>query len=555
MNTFVENSHDTTIYDVIIVGSGPAGAHIAHELVTHGINVALLDIGHQDLTISQKIPDQHFDHIRKTDPKQREYFLGHNTSIFSQRVNKAGAHLTPPREYMIAHMEEYFPTDNREFYALQATSQGGLGVSWGSNCFTFDEQELKKTFIDSDPLYLHYEKTAQYIGISGSSQDQNTKYICDIKSIQNPLDIDTNNQSILTYYKSKSQAFKFKLCQSVVAILTQDKVDPAQSRRANPYHDLDFWSDTQKSVYRPQFTIAELKTYPNFKYLNGHIAQTFSENDNITRLTCLHIESKNQKTYQARKLVLCCGAINTARLVATATKSFNKEMPILCNHNKWIAGINLRYLGRPSSSHRYSLSQLTLVMNSKFNHFEDKIIAHFYSYKSLMLFRLTKELPLHPFFTTFIFRLLKSCLTLINVHFPDYHSNDNYMKITEEKNHLGMHLVKFKYSHDKQKKAEIRLGLWIMIKNLFSLGIIPLKINNPQEGASIHYAGTIPQSSQYAPLRVAPKMNLWTHPSVYIADSSTWLYLPAKGLTFTIMAHARKIGQHLIEEIRSFRPN
>ena len=277
------------IYDVIVVGSGPAGANIAHELVTNKAHVLMLDIGYQDLSIGEMVPDQHFDEIRKSDLRQRDYFLGQNLSAFNKKINKAGAHLTPPREYMIAKADEYFPTESTDFYALQATSQGGLGVSWGSNCFTFNEKELKQTFLDSSPLYSDYEKTAEHIGVSGQIADTNTKSICELKNIQPPLDLDANTKSILNHYQSISEKLNFKLCQSVVAILSQDKFDAVNPRKRNPYHDLDFWSDTRKSVYRPQFTIAELKNYTNFSYVEQQLALSFSEKSSFVEITCINV--------------------------------------------------------------------------------------------------------------------------------------------------------------------------------------------------------------------------------------------------------------------------
>jgi len=36
---------------------------------------------------------------------------------------------------------------------------------------------------------------------------------------------------------------------------------------------------------------------------------------------------------------------------------------------------------------------------------------------------------------------------------------------------------------------------------------------------------------------------------VYIADGSTFAYLPAKGLTLTLMANANRIGENILKEL------
>jgi len=40
---------------------------------------------------------------------------------------------------------------------------------------------------------------------------------------------------------------------------------------------------------------------------------------------------------------------------------------------------------------------------------------------------------------------------------------------------------------------------------------------------------------------------------VHVADASPWRYLPAKGLTLTLMAGARRVGELVAEGVRQDR--
>jgi hypothetical protein len=42
-------------------------------------------------------------------------------------------------------------------------------------------------------------------------------------------------------------------------------------------------------------------------------------------------------------------------------------------------------------------------------------------------------------------------------------------------------------------------------------------------------------------LATHPAGNLYAAPAVYIADSASWNFLPGKGPTLSIMAHARNV--------------
>lgn len=80
-----------------------------------------------------------------------------------------------------------------------------------------------------------------------------------------------------------------------------------------------------------------------------------------------------------------------------------------------------------------------------------------------------------------------------------------------------------------------------LLRALATLRCFALSVSRPAHGVSIHYAGTLPFGE--GPLRCAPDGRLGATRSVYVADGSTWRFLPAKGLTFTLMAHARRVGR------------
>jgi hypothetical protein len=86
-----------------------------------------------------------------------------------------------------------------------------------------------------------------------------------------------------------------------------------------------------------------------------------------------------------------------------------------------------------------------------------------------------------------------------------------------------------------------RLGFWGWTRTARRL----------EPGMSIHYGGSLP-------LRAAPQGTYETHPDgrlagserVFVADSSAFPALPARNLTFTIMAHAARVGALLRRRLR-----
>ena len=68
---------------------------------------------------------------------------------------------------------------------------------------------------------------------------------------------------------------------------------------------------------------------------------------------------------------------------------------------------------------------------------------------------------------------------------------------------------------------------------------------HPQHGSSVHYASTLPFSTADKPLTTEPSGRLRGTRIVYIADGAAFRYLPAKGLTSTLMANANRVGQQV----------
>ena len=89
-----------------------------------------------------------------------------------------------------------------------------------------------------------------------------------------------------------------------------------------------------------------------------------------------------------------------------------------------------------------------------------------------------------------------------------------------------------------------RASLRHMLRDLTDKGVV--------EGRSkkLHYAGTLPMSAGGEELTTDTAGRLARTRGVYIADGSVFPSLPSKGLTFTMMANADRIGAGLARRLR-----
>ena len=544
----------STLFDVVIVGSGPSGAMAASTLVEQGFKVLLLDAGADDHVSRAAVPDKSFSEIRKTESNQSSFFLGAMMEGIPEAGIRVGSQLTPPRQFVSRNSETILPYQSRNFFPMQSVSLGGLGAAWGAACYTFRTDELRKMGIYEDNFGEFYDAVASEIGISGDANSDN-KYEClsGVSNLQPPLDIDTNGNSILKRYAVIKDRLRpsgtFSMSSSTLASLSQDK----GTRKQNPYHDMEFWSDMRQSVYRPRYTIKRLEESQDFVYQPGVVVIRFEETiSKFVRVFGTSMTDGGACVFEGRKLILCAGAINSSRIALNSLELSNIKTPILCNPYTYLACVNLHMFGKTASDRRHSLAQLFGIYHPV-EDWSDSISLQFYSYRSLLLFKLIKEMPLPVWAGLLISRLLLNCLTIIGIHHsdsPEFEGKNpvNWLQIkTVEK--CTVPTVEMSYTPTTVRVKKIDQRESSIAKILFKLRCIAIGKIQPGNASSIHYAGTIPinQGESFG-CNVQGKLNQTN--SVFVGDSSSWRYLPAKGLTFTVMANGRRIATHVASSLR-----
>ena len=129
---------------------------------------------------------------------------------------------------------------------------------------------------------------------------------------------------------------------------------------------------------------------------------------------------------------------------------------------------------------------------------------------------------------------------ILGIHHPDNGEGKRELSL-KENNTLN---IKFNYSDEITKLSKIRNREFK--KLLLTLGIIPLKTINPGPGSSIHYAGSLMR-------HVKEDGTLDRSSNIYIADGSAFKYLPAKGLTLSLMANANRVAKNLIKDFNKWK--
>ncbi len=528
--------------DVVVIGSGPGGVNAAARLVEAGRRVVMLDYGNEDRHYAPLVPHKPFADIRRTEPEQHRWFLGDGFEGIPFGGVRVGAQLTPPRMHILADAAERIPVEADGFAVSMSLARGGLGAGWSAGVFPFSDDELAAMSLGLADLQPHYDAVAERIGVAGDRDDLDPFFPAS-PSMMPPLELDTNGEVVLARYRRRRERLNaegFFLGRPRVAASTREH----RGRGPHAYLDLCYWADMDRSVYRPQWTLDELVAAPNFTYVGRRFVERFEETATGVRVHTTRADTGESESHDARALVLAAGTIGSAWLVLRSLGRYDTPVPMLCNSYAYVPTLNLGMLGRAPRDRRYSLGQLTAIVRRP-----GRILqAQLFSYRSLLTFKLMKELPLGYRDSLRLLRILVPHFAILGIHHEDRPAPDKRCVLQRGKDG-GRDRLEIVYRPTEEETRMHREDERAVLRFFRRLGCLPLRTIRPGHGASLHYAGTFPITAEDRDLTCDRDGRLRGTRAVHLADGSIFPWIPPKGLTFNLMANADRVGSLLAERL------
>jgi len=201
--------------------------------------------------------------------------------------------------------------------------------------------------------------------------------------------------------------------------------------------------------------------------------------------------------------------------------------------------------GKAAEKQKLGFAQLSFFQDKTLDD-KDISIASTYSYQSLMLFRIILQLPFNFVDARLIMRYLMSGLVILGVHHPDSISPSKNLRLVEDATSPTGDVLAIEYELDSSTKKRNNKREKEFVGIMRKMNIFAIKRINPGYGSSIHYAGTLPFKDKAKGLSLDPSGRLHGTKSVFVADSSGFKYLPARGLTFSLMANAHLVAKRAL---------
>jgi nucleoside-diphosphate-sugar epimerase/choline dehydrogenase-like flavoprotein len=523
--------------ELIIVGSGAAAAAAALELIRHGLQPIMLDVGHTNADAQPRIEDNLYAYRRRHDSFDLHIGqdLGGLAGVLSGEATVAKLN-APNMAFVTRDAGQLGPLEQENFHAVQSFALGGLGNAWGAGLYRWIDADLRDFPLALAELEPYFDVLTEETAISGADDDL-TPYFGNPAGLQPPLALSYNAAKVLGAYRRKRDSLRGRglaLGAPRLAVLSR----PKDGRAACDYSNLEFWQ-TQPYVYTPTVTLRRLIEAGQIDYRPGLRVQRWEETADGVTVYATDLAGDGQVEVSAQALLLAAGAINTARITLQSRQDTQSRLPLLENPVLQIPLVLPGSIGRRLDTHAFGLVQLNLVWEPPDG--QGPLQGSLIELTAPMRAEFFGRFPLPARANLTAMRTLLPAMLMVQLYYPSWTQAPAWISLRPDSR---LRIEAEPHRFDLGQVGELLrllrpLGLWTT----------PALVQQPPTGHAIHYAGTLPMQTAPGPYQCEPTGRLAGTRRVYIADSAGFTTLPAKNMSLGMMANAMRVAAAAVRDV------
>ncbi len=526
-----------TDFDVVIVGSGPAGVSVAFPLVRSGLKVLMVDGGREEEVAPPSLP---FLEGRSKDVNQWKWLVGEKFHALKHLESVSPKLRMPSHAYVFDKFTVSNPIDSTNFIAVGSLAKGGLSNAWGAGVARLSGDELLDFPFSESEIFRSYESVTRRIGVSGANNDDLSEYFGLDAWAQPPIGMDSLHAKIFAQYalhREKLASRGFRLGRARMAVISENLAD----RKACDILGNCLIGCHRRAIYSAGDEVFSLLKYKNFYYQSGFIIDEIESHNGIASARGQYKQTFTSVT--AKKIALAAGTLATTRLALMALRL---TMPISLQSCPTAAF--LLWLPSMLGTQRingFGLGQLAFSLSLTPS---IKGYGATFSTCGIPVNEFVRHMPFAARYgIDFARNLLSSCL-VGNIFLPGHLSStvaqidaNGILKIIGGySDQVDSLLLK---SSRRLRKAYRQIGA-VVVPRSFIAG---------QPGADIHYSSTLPMRLSPTRGETNAQGEILGLENVHIVDGACLSTLPQKPHTLTIMANADRIGQKMASQLLTFR--
>jgi choline dehydrogenase-like flavoprotein len=534
----------TRVERVVVIGSGASGVHFALSLLRKGHEVVMLDVGKS--RPAPVLPSATLNGLKEDLDDPVDYFLGRDFEALVYPGSEGEYYGFPPNKNYIFEATGGFEVRSSGFAPLASFAKGGLAETWTGGAYPLDDRDLDAFPFGYRDIEPHFSEVARRIGVAGATDDLARFYPVH-GNLHTPLALDRHSALLLERYEEKKATFNYRLrCyvgRSRTATLSADRA----SRKACTYTGRCLWGCPTDAFYTPSLTLAECDGYKNFTYVSGVYVRDLEVGGTgrIARAIAIPVRGGSPIEVEGTTFALAAGTLSTSRIfldtVARASGSAPELPGLMDNRQILVPFVNLELIGARYEPESYQYHQLGMGIDSDGP--EGYVHTQITTLKTALLHPILQNAPVDLKTAVALFRNIRAGLGVVNINLRDTRRPQSAVSIRTSES--GRSTLTVRYSPPDGENERIRRVVSTVKKALWKLNCVvpPGMMHVRPMGASVHYAGTLPMSEHREPLTVSPTCRSHDFENLFVVDGATFPALPAKNITFTLMANAVRIAE------------
>lgn len=476
-----------------------------------------------------------------------EYFLGARGEAVVYPAPIAKHYGFPPSKSYVFRAPPAHRAVTRGFDPMLSFARGGLAEAWTAGCYEFSEADLRQFPFPTDTLRPYYAEVARRIGIS-AEHDDIAQFSPFTAPYLEPLPLDPHSTRLLARYatrRDRLQRLRLRFGRSRVATLSRSLDGRAPCSALGRC----LWGCPHQALYAPSVTLRDCGRHPGFRYLPGHFVSHF-EYDARGRVGCVvarHIDDGTTRRIDGDLFVLAAGTIGTTRIyLESAYRCEGKVLSLdglMDNPHAVIPFVTPAQLGAPVDPASYQFHLLAFGIED--GNGGQEAHGQITTLRAAAVHPIVQSLPLDFRGGMGVFRRIRSALGVANVWRPATRSPQHTVSLAVEgTGQVGLHI---ECAPSTSEADRMRTVVATVRRGLRALGCVaPARMAQVLPlGSSVHYAGTIPMSADQVEHTTDPLGRVRGFQNLVVADGATFPTLPAKNLTFTLMANATRLATEL----------
>jgi len=520
----------TQDYDVIIVGSGPAGVSAAFPLVQSGLRVLMVDGGHKEVI---QPPEVDYLTARVSDANQNKWIVGDDYYALRQLETVSPKLRAPTLAYVFDGFSDVNKIIANDFVTVGSLATGGMSNAWGCGVAKLSDDEMASFPFSPLEIEPSYQVIAERIGISGRCDDDMSSYFGLDAWSQSPIQMDALHSRLFdgyTRHREKIMESGFQLGRSRVAVLNEDRA----GRKACDLSGNCLWGCHKKALYSASEDVKALKEYKNFRLAQGFTVIGLERTDEHWSVVGKdHLTESEYRSIKAKKIFLAAGTLATTRLVLQSLKSKRAVRLLSCPTAAFMLWVPSHFGCKTMSS--FGLGQLSFAMTLQKN---IGVFGSTFGTSGIPVSEFVRHLPFYKRYGIDLMRgMLSSCL-IGNVFLSGEFSSAK-AKLEDD----GALSITGGYD---ERVASVMIDAEKLLRQVYwKMGaiVLPKSFTKGRPGGDIHYAGTLPMQSHPEIGETGPFGEVAGLDGVHVVDGACLSTLTEKSHTYTIMANADRIGR------------